>query len=35
LVTNDAVLRFDAVGFEIGVAEIYAGVDFGGGVASR
>jgi Uma2 family endonuclease len=27
LVTNDAVLCFDAVGFAIGVGEIYAGVD--------
>ena len=28
LVTIDAVLRFDAIGFEIAVAEIYAGVEF-------
>jgi len=31
LVTADAVLRFDAIGFAIGVGEIYAGVDIGGG----
>jgi Uma2 family endonuclease len=29
LVSLDAVLRFDAIGFEIAVAEIYAGVEVG------
>jgi Uma2 family endonuclease len=29
LVTMDAVLRFDAIGFEIALSEIYAGVELG------